>query len=209
MPTAFSHVELTRMLMEAELRKPPNPDELLYESAEKVISVNSSTHDGLFLSTLVKVEGERSTYLFNPAVAWHIALTISQLLSLTGWTDEEGNLFAPDAKHTEFTKPTMQEKVTMRQTFERFIPLPPGKEELKFAPMVVAVTGGAGPSGAVLSFRLEDDQIATVVMNQFVTYRLFAMLVDVIESCDWIGKDGKLEPNKPLHQGGQTGKGLN
>jgi len=194
MPTAFSQDELADMLMEAESHKPPAPDEPMYESADKVISANSSTHSGLFLSTFVRIEGERNTYLFNPAVVWHIALTISQLLSLTAWTDEDGKLLSPQARHTETGGPTTQEKVTMRQTFERFFPLPPGKQQLLVAPMIVAVSGGAGPWGAVLSFRLEDGQIKTIVMNQFVTYRFFAMLVDVIESCNWIGSDGKLQP---------------
>jgi hypothetical protein len=197
------------MLADAETRKPPDPSEELYESAEKVISVNSSTHGGLFLSTFVKVDGERATFQFNPAVAWHIALTISQLLSLTAWTDEEGNPLSRDAKRGEFAGPATQEKATMRQTFERFLPLSPGKQELKSSSMIVAVSGGAGLWGAVFSFRFEDDQITTIVMNQFVTYRFFAMLVDVIESCNWIGRDGKLQPNRFLAEGGKAGTGLN
>ena len=194
MPTAFSEAELARMLMEAETHKPPAPDEPVYETADRIISANSSIHNGLVLSTFVGIEGERNTYLFNPAVVWHIALTISQLLSLTAWTDEDGKLLSPEARHTETGGPTTQEKVTMRQTFERFFPLSPGKQQLLVAPMIVAVSGGAGSWGAVLSFRLEDGQIKTIVMNQFVTYRFFAMLVDVIESRNWIGSDGKLQP---------------
>jgi hypothetical protein len=196
MSTAFSDVELARMLAEAKSRKPPDPAAELYESAEKVISVNSSTHSGLFLSTFVKVEGERSTYAFNPAVAWHIALTISQLMSLAGWTDDEGKLLEPDAKQAQVYGPTSRDNATMRQTFERFLPPVPALKQLELTPMIVAVSGGAGSWGVVLSFRIEDNMIVTIVMNRVVTYRLFAMLVDVIESCDWIGQDGKLQPNE-------------
>ena len=141
-----------------------------------------------------RAEGEWVTYAFNPVAAWHLALMFSQLMSLAAWTDEQGQFLAPGAGPTGFAGPTLQEKATMRQMYERYLPAAPAQRELTTAPMVVAVSGGAGTWSAVVSFRLESNAIETLTMNQVVTYRLFAMLATVIESCHWIGSDRKLHP---------------
>jgi hypothetical protein len=193
MATAFSLAELETMKADAESRKPPDPSFKLYESARGVNSANSSVQNGLFVSTFARAEGEWVTYAFNPVAAWHLALMISQLMSLAAWTDECGQFLAPGASPTGFAGPTLQEKTIMRQMYERYLPPAPTQRELTTAPMVVAVSGGAGTWSAVLSFRLESNAIETLTMNQVVTYRLFAMLAATIESCHWIGSDGKLQ----------------
>jgi hypothetical protein len=195
MSTAFSQVELEKMKADAESRKPPDPSFELCESARSVNSVNSSVQNGLFVSTFTRAEGELVTYAFNPVAAWHLALMISQLMSLAAWTDEQGQFLTPGASSTGFADPPLQEKVTMRQMYERYFPAAPAQRELAAAPMVVAVSGGASTWSAVFSFRLESNAIETLAMNQVVTYRLFAMLVAAIENHHWVGSDGRLHPN--------------
>jgi hypothetical protein len=187
----FSQAELDQMSAEAEARKPPDPSLELYRTADRMLSVNSSMHNGIFLATFVGIEGEKLTFPLNPAAAWRAALTLSQLMELASWMP-----MVPGASLDASRKRNSRKEITMEETYERFLPAPPSSAHLAICPMIVAVSGGAGSEGAVLSFRLENNNVVTLFLNQIVAYRLFAMLAAVIESCEWIGPDRSLRPRE-------------